>query len=463
MRILAAVAHYGTKNRCFLERMLQGFESMTHDVDVVVLSEAPKDLGPDVEVIVGLPSENPWSLPFAHRQLFADRRDDHDLFLYAEDDTLLLQRHVDAFVELARRLPDGYLPGFMRYETRPDGSRSYSTIHSHYRWDPSSVFRHDGLTFASFTNPHGAAYLLTREQLHRAIDSGGFLVPPHEGEYDMLVSAATDPYTRCGFRKVLCLERIDDLLLHHLPNVYLDKFGIDERSFRAQVDALISIGRGELAPTEYLRPETRMGAPTWNRHCYPHSDVGSVKGLGPPGRLLSLGVGDGSVEADLARSGWEVSVVPIDAVLASAASSRGLCVQAPGLLAMSAAGSPTAFDVVLALDVLPYLEDPVAELRAAAATLADGGRLVVTVPDHRRYALRNRLLPRSDTPVPHHHASDGVHRTDRRVLLRWLSEAGLRVRRLEHRRATRSDPLGVRGAVGSVLANSWLAVAEPST
>jgi 2-polyprenyl-3-methyl-5-hydroxy-6-metoxy-1,4-benzoquinol methylase len=50
------------------------------------------------------------------------------------------------------------------------------------------------------------------------------------------------------------------------------------------------------------------------------------------------------------------------------------------------------YDVVLALDVLEHLPDPVAVLRALAALLGAGGRLVVSVPNVAHWTVRLGLL-----------------------------------------------------------------------
>src|SRR5687767_12528184 len=67
LRILVAIAGYGEKNRRFLEQTIRTYRSLPFETNVVVLSEAPKDLGADVEVVVGLPTRDPWSLGFAHK------------------------------------------------------------------------------------------------------------------------------------------------------------------------------------------------------------------------------------------------------------------------------------------------------------------------------------------------------------------------------------------------------------
>jgi hypothetical protein len=320
MKILAAIANHGTKNQPFLQRLLDAYRRMSHPVDVVVLSDAPKDLGPNVEVRVGAPTTNPWSLPFAHRRLFAERADAYDLFIYSEDDTLIKERHVDSFLELNELLPEDEIPGFLRFEEHETGERSYCSIHSGYRWLPASVATHNGELFASFSNEHSACYVLTREQLKRAIASGGFLLEPHEGEYDMLVSAATDPYTRCGFRRRICISRIDDVLLHHLPNVYLGRMGISEPEFRAQIDALTRIGRGDLVSAGLLDGGWASRGPLLDVPQYPGASGILAHLAGQDvATVLTIGCTSGRLERDTFGRGVSITGIPFAEVTAAVA------------------------------------------------------------------------------------------------------------------------------------------------
>ena len=124
MKILIAIANYGTKNARYLEKVLDEYRSMTRfPLDIVVLSNIPKDLGPGVEVIVGLPTKDPWSLPFGHKALFAERMQQYDLFIYSEDDTLITERNIDAFITMTKILPEKYIAGFLRYEISETGKK----------------------------------------------------------------------------------------------------------------------------------------------------------------------------------------------------------------------------------------------------------------------------------------------------------------------------------------------------
>jgi hypothetical protein len=82
----------------------------------VVLSNIPKEFGPHVEVIVGLPTKGPWSLPFGHKKIFTERLEDYDLFIYSEDDTLITWKNIESFLQLTKVLPGSDISGFLRYE-----------------------------------------------------------------------------------------------------------------------------------------------------------------------------------------------------------------------------------------------------------------------------------------------------------------------------------------------------------
>src|SRR5277367_6420326 len=129
-RVLLAIASFGDKNLQFLRGIIQTYKGMAFDLDVVVHSNAPKDVGPGVRVVVGLPSKNPWSLPFAHKSLFVENADRYDLFIYSEDDIGVSERNLTAFVQAAEVLAPDEIPGFLRYEMDASGTRSFPDVHA---------------------------------------------------------------------------------------------------------------------------------------------------------------------------------------------------------------------------------------------------------------------------------------------------------------------------------------------
>ena len=97
--ILVVIASYGQENDAHLRGVLAEFRSMRLRLDLHVLSNVPRVSVIDVTMHVGLPTGNPRSLPFAHRRLFAAHIDKADYFIYCEDDTLINERNIRAFME----------------------------------------------------------------------------------------------------------------------------------------------------------------------------------------------------------------------------------------------------------------------------------------------------------------------------------------------------------------------------
>lgn len=389
MRVLVAIANYGTGNRQYLECLLDAYRSMPIDAKVVVLSDRPKDLGEDVEVRVGLPSANPWSLPFAHRSLFRERLDGYDWFIYSEDDTLLKYQNLIAVVEANRILGKNEIAGFLRIEKSVDGNIFFSSCHSHFRWLPSSVRERNGALWAVYSNEHAACFIVNRDQLADAIQSGGFPVEPHEGRYDMLVSAATDIYSPSGMERLVCLDRLDDFTLPHLPNKYIGRMGLPFFEMEWQLDALRKIYRGELTEEEMCDPETKFPGSYGSKHFREEPDpflqsmVDPIKGL-----VVVWGAGDGLFEQGFVGPGRHVGVVAFNAVMAECCRRRGIDVL--GIARLAAGTDRATADTLILADVLHLVRDPQGLLMEVQGTLRSGGTLLIRVPNFRNISMIKR-------------------------------------------------------------------------
>ena len=138
-RILVVLASYGTSNDHYLLRLVEEYRSMSFVIDIVVLSNLRKQLASGIEVIVGLSSKDPWSLPFGHKKVFADRIEQYDLFVYSEDDMLITERNLQAFLKVSAVLREDEIAGFFRIEDGPNGNVNYPDVHAHFHWDGTSV------------------------------------------------------------------------------------------------------------------------------------------------------------------------------------------------------------------------------------------------------------------------------------------------------------------------------------
>jgi SAM-dependent methyltransferase len=434
MKILVTIASWGTKNDPHLARLIQEYASMSFDVDVVVLSNIPKPLSRGAKVVlVDLKGKNPWSLPFAHKKVLAEHLNDYDLFIYSEDDTLITESNIRAYLKACAVLEGNEIPGFFRFERGTDGRINYPEVHGPFHWDSQSVRCRKNYVFASFTNEHSACYVLTRGQLERAISSGGFLVEPHSGKYDLICTAATDPYTQCGFEKVIGISSLDDFLVHHLPNLYAGStFGVGESELRSQIQCLMRIAQNGERPTPLFPTESKLISRRFSKDCY-QKVQSEIIDIIPKGTrtLLSVGCGSGATEASLVEQGLRVVAVPVDPVFAADVRAKGVEVVEGNLATLQKKLVGEQFDCLLLLDALHLMQDPSAVLAAFVPSLRVGATVIVRIPMVLRFTTVYRAI-RGDQRFRElsFYEKTGTHFISRRVVGRWLKNAGLRIERV---------------------------------
>jgi len=426
MKILVAIANHGTKNQRYLDQLLREYRSMRFEMRIVVLSDVPKHLPPDVQVRVGTPSSNPRSLPFAHRKLFSENRDSYDLFIYSEDDILITQRNIEAFVRVTEALSDDEIAGFLRSEQGPDGQLYCPDAHGVFHWVPGSSRARGSFQFATFSNDHAGCFILTRKQLEKAIRSGGFDVPPHAGRYDILESAASDPYVQCGFTKLICISHLDEFIVPHLPNRYLD-YGMKFADLRLQIAEILADGHEGAAGAQLMQTETRLPKMWFSKNYYEPLRKEFLELIPETAStILSIGCGTGQTERHLIETGRRVVAIPLDRLIGAVARKNGVPLAEPGLEAAMAQLGSQRFDCVLCDWILHLWPDPNGLLEWIAQRLAKDGVLLAIVPNLNHYMpLWSRLRGREGYNQVGNHEGVGIHKTTRSQLRSWLSKAGL--------------------------------------
>ena len=155
---------------------------MPFQVSIVVLAEAPKSLGADVEVRVGIPGRSPWTLPFAYKAVLREQQDSHDLFVYLEDDVRVTIANIQAFLSHARTLPPDCIPGFTRYERDERGNKFYVDLFRSFHFEPESVVDFGERRYVELSNLHAACFMLTHGAfLAAALRHPSFFADPAEG------------------------------------------------------------------------------------------------------------------------------------------------------------------------------------------------------------------------------------------------------------------------------------------
>ena len=463
-RLLVAIASFGNHHLDYLRKVIAAYRKLPLKVHVVVLSEAPKNLGDGVEVVVGLPARNPWSLPFAHKPVFARHADQYDLFIYSEDDILFTERNLEAFQSVSPHLAPDEIAGFLLYEMDAAGKQHLCNFHDHFHWKPETVAQRGPHLVAEFSNEHSAFYMLTQAQLRKAIASGGFLRGPYEGRHDMLCAAATDPYTCCGFRKVICISDLEPFLLHHLPNRYLGKVGIPREMVEEQAEALAGIHRGTSPANRLCESETRLLQRGWSKSYYERPDAAVLDAV-PRGarQILSVGCGWGALEGALVPRGAEVTAFPLDPVIGAVAARRGVKVVCGTFEECFRTAEPAKFDCIIVSNLLHLQRDPADLLSQCSRLLARGGVIVVKGPNFDRIPiLLKRLLGVGDYWRLSDFRQGGVNIRSPKTLARQARTAGLnglKVQWMNH--ALPGDRLQGTGIhLGRLTAKDWMLCAE---
>lgn len=457
LKILVAIASYGTGNDKFLARVIEEYQSMPYSTHIVVLSNVRKDLPAGVELIVGLPTKNPRSLPFAHKRVFAERAEQYDLFIYTEDDILTTKRNIDFFLKSCKELRADEIAGFLRIEKAQDGRLFFPEFHRQFHWEPGSVRQRGAHTYAFFTNEHAAVYMITRAQLRRALQSGGFLLRPRQDKYQMLETAATDIYTKCGFTKMVAVSNLQDVTVHHMPNKYIGHMGIEADDVHRQIAALTSSNGTNEASAPPFETDTRCQAVPFSIYfskSYYEPAREDVLSLVPENcrNVLSIGCGWGQAEKTLIDRGISVSAVPLDSIIAACAEQRGVRILGANLDDVTKQ-STKKFDCVLIPNLLHLATDPVKVLSELSACLTNEGALIAVVPSFRLGALW-KLIGRGLLLELFSYQRSGVHFSSKAVIQRWFKRSGLSIKTFKNVLGPQAATLSTRTPVAL---DSWLA------
>lgn len=464
LRILIAIASYGTSNDGYLKRIIDEYRSMSFQIDIVVMSNLDKKPAPGVETIVGMPTKNPWSLPFLHKKLFVERVEQYDLFIYSEDDMLVTERNLRAFIDASRVLKGDEVAGFLRVERGQNARTNYPEIHGFFHWDTSSIRARGKYTLARFTNEHSAFYVLTRAQLKGAIASGGFLVEPHEGKYDLLCSAATDPYTQCNLLRLIPVSHLDDFTIRHLSDKYVGQLGLDQLELFEHVNAILRLATAEQRPEPLLNTETKLWRGLYSKNYYDPVAEEIVSMVRPTARsILSVGCGWGATESYLAKNGARVVAVPLDPVIGSSVNRRGVESVLGSFHDAKEKLGGEEFDCILFLNVLHLVKNPEEVLRMFGDCLSPGAAVIIQTPNMLSIPMVWRNFKRlRRLQILGSFNETGVHRTSYRKIRTWCRRSGLRVEKAVGAALSRTNmfPRGLRGLLERSLAPDLIAVAQ---
>jgi len=151
-------------------------------------------------------------------------------------------------------------------------------------------------------------------------------------------------------------------------------------------------------------------------------------GISAPGaggrRLLDVGCGPGWALERFVAAGYDASGLDVSDAAAEAARSKGLSVEV-GDIEDGALPSESEYDILVALEVLEHLTDPLGALLRLTEALAPGGHLVVSLPNE--FHLLRRVGVLFGRPACGGHDDPHLRYFDDRRARRLFAAASLRV------------------------------------
>jgi hypothetical protein len=250
MKLLVCISDYKTVHRKYLWLLFYEFNKMhpKYQIDIHVDLTDPlliKEMGnflppfDNIEIFEHYHAESMgYDITFCHRKRMIEEQDNYDLFLYVENDILYTQNNIDAFVEEVKLLPLNYIPGFLYYERKPKPDKNKYILSFSNDWHPEGICKSkpgkgeeekliiNNRPYATVYNLCQGSYLLTKNHLKQAINSGGYLIDHHthiygKQPYGIPETAAASPYSLCGMKKVIPLYGFEHFLIQHLRNYYV--------------------------------------------------------------------------------------------------------------------------------------------------------------------------------------------------------------------------------------------------
>lgn len=223
MRLLVSIAnYYGAQRDSFLKRSIKEYRKLDFDTDIVVYSDGIRKLQ-GARVIKGRYTGTDFTWCGRQEMIALAMANEYDLFIHTDDDVLIRQETVLAFLEETRRLPELFIPSFVIAESY---QKQWYALNHHREWPTADACYsiHNECYYVP-RNRHWAGMMATSQQLRKAIRTGGFCVEPTEKpEYGMRRQeyAMCNIYFRkqCGMLPVIPLGDLNTFKAEHLDRKY---------------------------------------------------------------------------------------------------------------------------------------------------------------------------------------------------------------------------------------------------
>lgn len=221
MNILALIVSYGTHQDIFLQKNIETLSTFSaHKVDIKVFCTDVLQCKHPVEYIQFERSigHNLTAMPYAYlQQNIKQIMQDYDYVLYSENDINITESNVESFIHWNDILDKhNCCCGFIRYEDKDNVKYAVDFTRSITAYETIDEIKY----IQTFDNVHSGCWLFSCNQIHRLLDHFSSIGASLEDRASNIYKSSVWPGSHWGIKKLIPLQDLNDLLVHHMPNKY---------------------------------------------------------------------------------------------------------------------------------------------------------------------------------------------------------------------------------------------------
>jgi len=225
-RICVFIPHYGN-NHNYLKILLEEYEKIPANEIIINIYCTDKEISK-------IFSPQKIGIHFSYfdesikEQLVHEYKDDlkkyandFDLYIYSEDDILIKEKNIKNWLIESKRKFKTDVCGFLRYEEK-DNKKHFIDLNLKF-----PTIEYKLVSMFTVYNLHQGCWILTKDQLNLLIKENKILDYSSHSDYGKLEQGATWPFLTGKLSKFYPKD-FENLMIHHLPNKYINMGGVWE-------------------------------------------------------------------------------------------------------------------------------------------------------------------------------------------------------------------------------------------
>lgn len=228
-RIIVLISNYGVTQLEYCKKLIYELSQITgYEITIKIFSSNQNSFEGHEEIIVNNYLGSDFSLGiYDYLNNNIDYiKSNFDYVLLTENDMIFNQKNFDTYFKYETKIEnDDYTIGFLRYENK-NNEKYLIDLHYHFS---VNLTTNDGIidiinnSMISFENPHQGCFMIRTNQFYqisKQINIGKCL----EDKVSKIYFSRNNIGSQNGIKRYVPLEDVDNLLIHHQPDKYVNLF-----------------------------------------------------------------------------------------------------------------------------------------------------------------------------------------------------------------------------------------------